>query len=82
MNEQDLIEQLADKEHASWAHWMDYLFSRCPFTEKGDAIIPRELVQSWKRQIATPYAELSEREKQSDRDEVAHILPIIKEYYL
>jgi len=32
------------------------------------------------RQIETPYAELSEREKQSDRDEVAHILPIIKSF--
>lgn len=28
----------------------------------------------------TPYAELSEQEKQSDRDEVAHILPIINKY--
>lgn len=81
MSEQELIEALADKEHASWARWMDYLFSRCPFTEKGDALIPRELVQRWKRQAATPYAELSEREKQSDRDEVLHILPIIKEYH-
>jgi hypothetical protein len=80
MTDKELIEQLADKEHESWARWMDYLFSRCPFTEKGDAIIPRELVQHWKRQAATPYANLSESEKQSDRNEVAHILPIIKEY--
>ncbi len=80
MSEQELIEALADKEHASWSHWMEYLFSRCPFTEKSDAIIPRELVARWKKQAATPYAELSEQEKQSDRDEVAHILPIIKEF--
>lgn len=80
MTEQELIEQLAEKEHASWARWMDYLFSRCPFTEKGDALIPRELVERWQRQIDTPYAHLSEQEKQSDRNEVTHILPIIKEY--
>jgi len=79
MSEQELIEQLADKEHAGWAHWMDYLFSRCPFTEKGDAIIPRELVARWKQQVKTPYADLTEQEKKSDRDEVAHILPIIDE---
>ncbi len=78
LSEQELIEQLADKEHDSWARWMRYLFSRCPFTEKGDAIIPRELVARWKRQAATPYVELSEQEKQSDRNEVAHILPIIR----
>src|SRR5258708_1107345 len=80
MTKEELIEALADKEHASWAHWMEYLFSRCPFKEKGDAIIPRELVQRWKEQAKTPYALLSEQEKQSDRKEVAHILPIINEY--
>src|SRR6266702_4536102 len=80
MTKDELIEQLADKEHASWAHWMEYLFSRCPFTEKGDAIIPRELVQRWKEQTKTPYALLSEQEKQSDRAEVTRILPIIEAY--
>ncbi len=80
MNKQELIELLADKEHDSWARWQSYLFSRCPFTLEGDAIIPRELVQRWKRQINTPYAELSEQEKQSDRNEVAHIVPLIDTY--
>ncbi len=80
MSEQELIEQLADKEHASWAHWMEYVFSKCAFTMHGDAVIPMELALRWKIQANTPYARLSEREKQSDRDEVAHILPIINEY--
>ncbi len=78
--EQDLVEQLADKEHASWARWMDYLFSKCTFTMRGDAIIPMKIALRWKIQANTPYERLSEREKQSDRDEVAHILPIIDEY--
>ncbi len=88
MNEQELIEQLADKEHASWAHWMEYLFSCCERVSvpgKGGALfsalrIPPELVERWQRQAATPYAELSEYEKKSDRDEVAHILPIIRKW--
>ncbi len=83
MTEQELIEQLADKEHASWARWMDYLFNQCDLERGKDHfryIIPHELVQRWKRQVEAPYAALSEREKQSDRDEVAHILPIIDEY--
>lgn len=83
MSGQELIEQLADKEHASWARWQSYLFSMCDVVDDGDGyedyVIPRELVQRWKRQIATPYVQLSEKEKQSDRDEVAHILPIIRE---
>lgn len=86
MNKQELIEALADKEHASWARWMAYLFSKCqPLIGSGkvgrpDLIIPADLVERWQRQIETPYAALSEREKQSDRDEVAHILPFIDQY--
>src|SRR5258708_4512087 len=88
--EQELIEQLADKEHASWARWMRYLFNVCEaysivdpdgFTRYKGVLIPAELVERWEQQIDTPYAELSEQEKQSDRNEVAHILPIIKEYH-
>ena len=85
MSEQELIELLADKEHASWARWMEYLFSQCEEYIDADGyecmVIPYELVAHWGRQVKTPYAELSEQEKQSDRAEVAHILPIIKAYY-
>lgn len=80
MSEEELLELLADKEHASWAHWMDYLFSRCLSTNEGDVVIPNELAIRWRRQADTSYSELSEREKQSDRDEVARILPIIRAY--
>ncbi len=79
MSESELIEQLADKEHASWARWMDYLFSKCVDVNGHEyVLIPHDLADHWKRQANTPYAELSEHEKQSDRDEVAHILPIIE----
>ncbi len=79
MTKEELIELLADKEHAGWSRWMAYLFVRSKHQEDGSVLIPAELVEHWKRQVNTPYAELSEREKQSDRDEVAHILPIIEE---
>ena len=80
MTEQELIEQLADKEHASWARWMQHLFSMCTHLPDGRLVIPGMLVVRWERQANTNYAELSEQEKQSDRDEVAHILPIIRKY--
>lgn len=82
MTEAELIEQLADKEHASWARWMDYLFSKCVNStlNPGDLVIPAHLVEHWRKEVATTYADLPERIKQSDRDEVAHILPIIQEY--
>lgn len=77
MDRQELIEALADKEHASWARWMDYVFEICPRSEDGSVTISRALVDRWQRQVDTPYAELTEREKDSDRKEVAEILPII-----
>ena len=80
MTEKELIELLAEKEHEGWSHWMNYLFSTCRYTMHGDAVIPMELALRWKIQAHKPYAELSEQEKQSDRDEVAHILPIIQTY--
>jgi hypothetical protein len=78
MTEAELIELLAAKEHESWARWQLYLFTKCYETYDGNYVIPVELVDRWRRQINTSYAELTEQEKQSDRDEVAHILPIIQ----
>jgi hypothetical protein len=59
---------------------MDYLFSKSTTLPDGSVIILAELAVRWKRQTYTSYERLSEQEKQSDRNEVAHILPIIKEY--
>lgn len=81
MTEQELIEALADKEHASWARWMAYLLASClkaTDAHPDDLVIPAKLASNWWKQIESPYAALSEREKQMDRDEVAHILPIIR----
>jgi hypothetical protein len=85
MTEEELIEQLASCEHESWSRWMSYLIGeKCETVEGTDGhshlCIPNEPLGQWERQIQTPYAELTEREKQSDRDEVSHILPIINEY--
>src|SRR6267143_1333503 len=80
MTEQELIEALADKEHAGWSSYMAYLFSKLESNPDGSLTIPAGYVAALQIQIDTPYAELSEQEKQGDRDEVAHILPIIQEY--
>jgi hypothetical protein len=80
MTRYDLREKLADAEHASWARWMAYLFSKCQRQADGSYIIPLEYVSHWQREVATPYAELSEREKESDRGEVDLILPTIDNY--
>lgn len=73
----DLIEELASVEHERWSHWQRYLHERCVPGADGSLTIPAELVRQWTRQINTPYAELSEKEKASDRDQVERYLPII-----
>ncbi len=80
MDKQELIEQLAEKEHASWSHWMTYLFAQSTANPDGSATIPEDLVERWQRQAQTNYSDLTEREKQSDRNRVEKILPIIEEY--
>jgi hypothetical protein len=74
----ELIEQLADAEHASWASWMAYLFSRCEPGPDGALVIRPSDVEHWRRQINTSYADLTEREKASDRIEVMKIVPLIE----
>lgn len=61
-------EELAAYAHEAWAGWMRYLFSKC-LKESDGVKIPQALVDRWTRQMQTPYAELPENEKESDRVE-------------
>ncbi|MBY3323014.1 hypothetical protein HFO60_27270 [Rhizobium leguminosarum] len=72
-----LLEQLADIEHERWSHWQKYMHSKGVRQSDGSLLIPAELVEQWDRQIATPYAELSDVEKESDREQVRKYLPTI-----
>ena len=72
----ELREQLAAIEHERWADWQKWchkvLRENNPSPEQGD------ILERWDRQIETPYAELSEKEKQSDiinrRESIMHHL--------
>lgn len=78
MTETELIEQLADKAHDSWSHWMIWLFQCSHQQPDGSMLIPPELVSRWQRQASTDYADLSEQEKDSDRDEARKLLPVFQ----
>jgi hypothetical protein len=73
-------EELADLCHKQWSGWMEYLFSKCVPCEVNEKciIIPAWAVERWKRQIATPYSELSEEEKNQDRQEADRFLKIFE----
>ncbi len=70
------IEALAAAEHESWMGWAVYMLDRVE-QELADSSIPDALhafqclpgVKRWRRQAVTPYADLPEKEKESDRVE-------------
>jgi hypothetical protein len=64
-----LIEKLAALEHDQWAHWTKYMLAN----------LTDENIARWKEQIATPYSELSEKEKDSDREWARKVLDILEE---
>lgn len=74
--EHPLMEQLAAIEHERWADWQRYLHGKCDVMANIGLVIPFPLYDHWNRQINTPYAELSEVEKESDREQVRRYLPL------
>jgi hypothetical protein len=75
------IEKLAAIEHERWADWQKYCHSK--MIRVGDGMHSGKLAMDigdesrWEKQINTPYSELSEAEKQSDRDQVMRYWPLI-----
>jgi len=74
----ELIEKLADIEHQRWAHWQEYLHSKCLPNPDGSLTIPSNLVSRWKKQIGTPYTSLSPEEQFSDKEQVEKALIAIE----
>lgn len=73
-------ERLAALEHARWSKWQRWLHDQCRLDDRTHALmIPATLVARWEQQIATPYAELTEREKDSDRYEADVTLAALRE---
>jgi len=66
-----LKEQLARLEHEQWVCWMEYMFKN----------LNKECIARWRRKMATPYHELTEEEKESDREWAGKALNIINEYF-
>lgn len=63
----DLLEALADLEHRQWATWASYMLAN---------LSPHN-TERWQRQIRTPYANLTEIEKDSDREWAREALTVL-----
>lgn len=73
-----MLERLADLQHEIWSHWMKYLFSVSIENDDGTVTLSADKVGRWKRQMLTPYKDLSSREQKSDIEQARKILNIIK----
>ena len=70
----ELIEALSARQHAIWAHWMLCQFEQCTLDEDGNLVISKELVERWARQMLTHYDDLTDKEKESNRNIVRQFL--------
>ncbi|NEK15066.1 hypothetical protein [Rhizobium leguminosarum] len=73
-----LLDELAAIEHERWAHWQRYVHSKAERQPDGSLLIPADLVARWEKQIGTPFDQLSNKEKNSDREQVQKYLLVLK----
>lgn len=74
------IDSLAKAQHEIWSRWMKWQFSCCnEMPHTGSLIIPGDKVERWKRQMNTPFDQLSEEEKETDRMVAKEFLSILKD---
>lgn len=78
MTEDQLVEQLAAIEHQRWADWQGYFMDKLWQRDNGDLVIPADYARALVKLIATPYAELSEEQKENDRAEVRRYLHLVQ----
>ena len=72
-----IFERLARIEHERWSHWQRYIHSQSIRQADGSLLIPSDLVERWERQMTTGYADLTDQEKNGDREQVKKYLPLI-----
>lgn len=76
-----LVETLAAIEHERWAHWQSYLHRQGDAKPDGSIMLRSDQVREWNRQISTPYSDLSDHEKDSDREQVWRYLRVLLERF-
>lgn len=77
----DIMEKLAAKEHERWSDWQRYCHKCGHHNPDGSITLDAGTVARWERQINTPYEDLSEAEKESDREQVRRYWDLVVEYF-
>lgn len=76
----ELRQHLAAIEHERWANWQKWCHKILrqelnPNRTNNDL---EDVLRRWDKQIATPYSELSDKEKASDMEQVDRYWPLIQ----
>lgn len=81
---EQIREELAALAHEQWSGWMRYLFEHAGNggARGSQRYLNASDVRRWQRQMETPYAKLSESEKESDRKEADRVLAILNKLLL
>lgn len=83
MTDDELRERLAEYAHEAWSGWMRYMFDNGGYDLFGvdgtqvSWVMHLDKYKRWQRQMRTPYADLPESEKASDRAEADKMLAIL-----
>lgn len=80
-DDKELLNKMADVEHARWSKWMKYQFSQGVNNPDGSWTMPAWAVERWSRQMETAYCDLTQKEKDSDVVEAEISLNCIKEFF-
>lgn len=80
-SETNLNEIFARLEHKRWLDWQMHLHSICVKNEDGSLTIPKEYVETFERQINTPFDDLPKDEKVASRIEASITLDLVGRYY-
>lgn len=67
--------------HEQWSNWMFYLFSKGTLNDDGTWTMPAWAAQRWYRQMNVLYVDLSEDEKDSDRNEADKLAEVLDKHH-
>ncbi len=85
-----VVEELSDLMHQIWTGWMEYLFTKCETVtvvqhhgmDRSQEVVlcslPSDSELHWRRQMMTRYADLSDKEKGSDREQALKVLHLLR----
>lgn len=75
----ELRELIAAECHSQWAGWTRYQFTKLERGQGSALVVPGALVERWTRQMETPYDQLPESERESDRVEADKIIALLNQ---